>query len=148
MALLRTLLLIPRQQERSASMVMPGSAQPPWRVLLVDDDQEYLRLLEWLLRDTPALRITGKASSVQEGLVALGVQPADIVLMAVHMPGTDGLKAVPLVRAVAPSAAVILMATLEESEYAAAAAAVGAHGFLSKANVTGDALLALCHALP
>ena len=79
----------------------------PKRILIVDDEPRYLRLLEANLR-TEGYEV----ATAQDGVQALDVfsgQPIDLVLLDVMMPRQDGLETLRRVRALDRDLAVVMI---------------------------------------
>jgi FixJ family two-component response regulator len=64
------------------------SVGPPWRVLIVDDEENVLSSLRRLLRREPYEIVT--ADSAEEGLRNLAAQPAQLVISDERMPDMTG----------------------------------------------------------
>jgi two-component system response regulator AlgR len=70
-------------------------AEPPLRVLLVDDEAPARRRMRDLLDDCAAalpLAVVGEAQHGREALDLLQSAPADLVLTDIHMPDMDGIE--------------------------------------------------------
>jgi two-component system response regulator AlgR len=70
-------------------------AEPPLRVLIVDDEGPARHRLRELLDDCAAvlpIAIIGEAQHGREALDILHSAPADLVLTDIHMPGMDGIE--------------------------------------------------------
>lgn len=72
------------------------------------------------------------ASNLQETLEAIAVQPFDIILLDVMMPGMDGLASVNRVMKLAPQARVVLFSGNIAADFAHKAVSDGAAGFIPK----------------
>jgi CheY-like chemotaxis protein len=84
----------------------PDAAMPSLNgihILCVDDDEDALGLIEAMLGDRGA-RVT-TARSVAEALAALDLEPPDLLISDIAMPGDDGYALIRAVRS-SPSAAV------------------------------------------
>ncbi|MGY1501474.1 response regulator [Streptomyces sp. QTS52] len=104
------------------------------RVLLADD-QALLRSAFRVLVDSEAdMEVVGEASDGAEAVRLAREQHADVVLMDIRMPGTDGLAATRLISA-DPALAhvrVVMLTTFEVDEYVVQSLRAGASGFLGK----------------
>ncbi|MDT0632231.1 response regulator [Rubrivirga litoralis] len=120
-------------------------------VLLVDDDATFLQHAARFLGQGGAVRVVGTARSADEGVaLAQSVRP-DVVVLDLSMPDTDGFAALPIFRAAAPGAAVVVVTTHEGSHYRTRALALGAAGFVPKRRLVDDLLpeiVRLCPPLP
>jgi len=84
-------------------------AATPSRILLVDDHKLVRQGLRVLLSDCADLEVIGDASDGREAVEKARTLQPDVILMDIHMPGGDGLSAIPLIREVAPSAKVVVL---------------------------------------
>lgn len=107
---------------------------PPIRVLLVDD-QALLRSAFRVLVDSEAdMEVVGEASDGAQAVELARSTRADVVLMDIRMPGTDGLTATRMISA-DPELAdvrVVMLTTFEVDEYVVQSLRAGASGFLGK----------------
>ncbi|WP_432192527.1 response regulator, partial [Streptomyces sp. bgisy027] len=99
--------------------------------ILLADDQELVRAaFKVLVNTTPDMEVVGEAS---DGREAVRLAPgADVVLMDIRMPGSDGLTATRQITSTLPNVRVLVLTTFEIDEYVFAALRNGASGFLSK----------------
>ncbi|MFD3930524.1 response regulator [Streptomyces sp. NPDC058614] len=104
------------------------------RVLLADD-QALLRSAFRVLVDSESdMEVVGEASDGAEAVRLVRQERADVVLMDIRMPGTDGLAATRLITA-DPGLAhvrVVMLTTFEVDEYVVQSLRAGASGFLGK----------------
>ncbi|MFF2331335.1 MULTISPECIES: response regulator [unclassified Streptomyces] len=107
---------------------------PPIKVLLVDD-QALLRSAFRVLVDSEAdMEVVGEAADGAQAVELARSTRADVVLMDIRMPGTDGLAATRLISA-DPQLAdvrVVMLTTFEVDEYVVQSLRAGASGFLGK----------------
>jgi two-component system, LytTR family, response regulator len=66
------------------------SPSAPLRVLVVDDEAPARRKILRLLRDEPAVEISGEADSGETAVAAIKKQRPDLAFLDVQMPGMDG----------------------------------------------------------
>ncbi|WP_327694350.1 MULTISPECIES: response regulator transcription factor [unclassified Streptomyces] len=115
------------------------------RVLLADD-QALLRSAFRVLVDSEAdMEVVGEASDGAEAVRLAREQRADVVLMDIRMPGTDGLAATRLISA-DPGLAhvrVVMLTTFEVDEYVVQSLRAGASGFLGKGSEPDELLNAI-----
>jgi two-component system NtrC family response regulator len=100
------------------------------RILLVDDDPNFLKVAEFNLSRTEAE--IAAFSNATDALAAFKSDPFDLVLSDVKMPGMDGLTLLQKVRALAPAIPVILITAHGDIEMAVQAMQMGANDFLTK----------------
>lgn len=101
------------------------------RVVLVDDHAVLRRGLAQLLEGEPDISVVGTAADGEEALAVVRRTGADLVLMDLQMPGTDGVTATR--RIVAEGAAEVLVLTsFSDADRIVAALDAGAVGYLLK----------------
>ncbi|MFJ1544749.1 response regulator [Streptomyces sp. NPDC088246] len=107
---------------------------PPIKVLLVDD-QALLRSAFRVLVDSETdMEVVGEAADAAQAVELARSTRADVVLMDIRMPGTDGLAATRMISA-DPELAdvrVVMLTTFEVDEYVVQSLRAGASGFLGK----------------
>lgn len=113
------------------------------RVLIVDDSPT-MRVFEKLVveREFRAV-VVAAAADGHEAISAARREQPDLVLLDVDMPVMDGLDALPLIVAVSPHSAVVV---LSSGDYAERALVLGASAFVHKGEL-GDTVNALTEAL-
>ncbi|HVF19977.1 MAG TPA: response regulator, partial [Mycobacteriales bacterium] len=107
------------------------SGQAPMRVLLVDDAVDIRAIMRINLELSGAV-IVGEAGTGREAVeLASELQP-DVVLLDLAMPGMDGLEALPLVRAAAPDAKVVVLSGFAAARMEQSALDLGAAAYVEK----------------
>ncbi|GAA1254797.1 MULTISPECIES: response regulator transcription factor [Streptomyces] len=104
------------------------------RVLLADDQALLRSAFRVLVDSEPDMLVVGEASNGAEAVSLAKSEKADVVLMDIRMPGTDGLAATRLISA-DPELAhvrVVMLTTFEVDEYVVQSLRAGASGFLGK----------------
>jgi DNA-binding NarL/FixJ family response regulator len=104
----------------------------PIRVVLVDDQQMVRAGFRMVIDSQPDLTVVGEAGDGASAVALLRRTPADVVLMDVRMPGTDGIEATRQVTALPDPPRVVVLTTFDLDEYVVAAIGAGASGFLLK----------------
>ncbi len=111
---------------------MSAPADGRIRVVLVDDQQMVRAGFRMVIDSQPDLTVVGEAGTGDEAVRLLARTPADVVLMDVRMPGTDGIEATRQVTARDGAPRVVVLTTFDLDEYVVAAIGAGASGFLLK----------------
>jgi len=99
-------------------------------LLVVDDDQDLLRLLSIRLH-ARGFRVS-TATSAEEGLARIAVEPPQLVLSDIRLPGRDGLAFFDEIRATRPTLPVILLTAHGTIPDAVQAMSRGVFGYLTK----------------
>ncbi len=99
-------------------------------VLIVDDEKNYLVVLEDMLEDEGYKVLT--ASSGAEAIEIIQAKPVDTVLSDIKMPGMSGIDLLDNIKAVDPDLPVILMTAYAEVDQAVEAMKKGALDHLQK----------------
>lgn len=71
---------------------MTGSKQRALHVLAVDDEQPAVEQMRWLLEADPLVANVETATSVAQAKDLLRQHRIDVVLLDIHMPGTNGME--------------------------------------------------------
>jgi DNA-binding NarL/FixJ family response regulator len=104
----------------------------PIRVVIADDQRVVRDGLQTILSTMDGIEVTGTAEE-GAGAVKLAEQTdADVVLMDLRMPGTDGIEATRIIRERRPVTAVVALTTYSEDELILAVLQAGATGYLTK----------------
>ncbi|MFD7645826.1 response regulator [Kitasatospora sp. NPDC059795] len=112
--------------------------------ILIADDEALLRLaFTTVLEAQDDMTPVGEAADGAEAVrLARRLRP-DVVLMDVRMPGADGIEATRQITRHCPHSKVLILTTFDLDEYAFAALAAGASGFLLKNTRPGELLTAV-----
>lgn len=114
--------------------------------VLLADDQALLRSAFRVLVDSEAdMEVVGEASDGAQAVEIARTRGADVVLMDIRMPGTDGLAATRMITE-DPQLAdvrVVMLTTFEVDEYVVDSLRAGASGFLGKGAEPDELLAAI-----
>jgi len=99
-------------------------------VLVIDDDLDLLRLLTMRLHAW-GFRVS-TAASAEEGLARIAVEPPQLVLSDIRLPGKDGLALFDEIRSTRPTLPVILLTAHGTIPDAVQAMSRGVFGYLTK----------------
>jgi DNA-binding NarL/FixJ family response regulator len=101
------------------------------RILIVDDHPLTRDALAGLLAQS-GFDVVGQAASGAEAIAVAGELAPDLILLDLSMPEMDGLTALPLLRAAAPRAEVVVLTAAEDERNLLGAIRAGAAGYLLK----------------
>jgi DNA-binding NarL/FixJ family response regulator len=107
-------------------------AEPPLRLLLVDDHEVVRQGLAALLARRPAFQVVAQAGTVAEALAAARRHRPDLVIMDVRLPDGTGIEACRDIRAEMPETRVVMLTSYPDEEAVLAAILAGASGYLLK----------------
>lgn len=106
------------------------SAQPPLRVVLVDDHRLFRSGVRSELGD--GFTVVGEAGDVDEAVDTILAARPDVVLLDVHLPSGGGRDVVARVRAAAPDIAFLAVSVSDAPEDVIAVIRAGARGYVTK----------------
>ena len=110
------------------------------RVLIIDDHTLFRSGIRLLLERQEGFEVVGEAGDGLDGAKRAKTLKPDVVLLDLHMPGTSGLAAIPLLLEEAPQAQIVMLTVSEDAEDLIDAMRAGACGYLLK-NIDTDFLL-------
>ncbi|MEV7730864.1 response regulator transcription factor [Streptomyces sp. NPDC088921] len=115
------------------------------RVLLADDQALLRSAFRVLVDSEPDMEVVGEASDGAEAVRLTRQERADVVLMDIRMPGTDGLAATRMISEDAGLAhvRVVILTTFEVDDYVVQSLRAGASGFLGKGSEPEELLSAI-----
>ncbi len=106
---------------------MPKSVQP--RLLIVDDEAAVRGVLHDLLEQSYDC---AEASSAEEALAQLRVNPYELVISDITMAGMSGLEMIPHIKAISPESVIVMVSGMQTVESAINALRLGAFDYLMK----------------
>jgi DNA-binding NarL/FixJ family response regulator len=102
------------------------------RVLIVDDQPPFRSAARTVIGVTAGFEVVGEAESGEDAVHAVSVDPPDLVLMDINLPGINGIEATRRIRAQHDAVDVILLSTYSEADLPADAREVGALAYVHK----------------
>lgn len=111
-----------------------ATALDPYRVLLVEDDYMYQKMLSYLLKSNPRYEIR-LCSNGQECLDQLSFEP-DIVLLDYSLPDFSGEELLKKIKRYRPEAIVVFLSGMIDQSSLGSYFEQGAYDFLSKDKTT------------
>ena len=104
----------------------------PITVIIADDQRVVRDGLVTILGAMDGIRVAGAAADGAEAAALAAEHDADVVLMDLRMPGTDGVEATRALQASRPQTAVVVLTTYTDDDSILAALEAGAVGYLTK----------------
>ncbi|MFI1653556.1 response regulator [Streptomyces sp. NPDC020472] len=119
------------------------TAGQPVRVVLADDQPLVRTALRMVITDTTDLVVVGEAANGAEAVRLVEETGADVAVMDLRMPGTDGIEATRTITEGPTDARVVVLTTFDDDDHVYAALHAGASGFLVKDMALDDILAAV-----
>ena len=110
------------------------------RVLLVDDNPEFLDAATRFVATEPRIEVVGQALSGREAVKMTGKLQPDLVLMDYVMPDMNGIDATREIKNRSAVSRIVILTMHDLKEYRSQAEAAGADGFIAKADFGRDLL--------
>ena len=117
------------------------------RILLVDDHEIVRRGLKDILTEEFSKAVFGEANTVPQAREMIVQKEWNLVLLDINLPGGSGLDLLVELRQLRPQAAVLVLSSYPEEEFALRSFKLGAAGYLTKASVADEMLTAVRKAL-
>lgn len=112
--------------------------------VVIADDQDLIRAgLTAIIDAQPDLKVVAEARDGLEAAAVAGSAMADVVLMDVQMPGTDGIQGALAVARARPQARVLMLTMYDLDHHVFDALKAGASGFLLKTTSPDDLTAAI-----
>jgi DNA-binding NarL/FixJ family response regulator len=132
-----------KDQQRGAAR---GSRDRRIRVMLVDDDEPFLKNARRILDDRPELEVVATAPNGETAVELARERKPDVVLMDVQMEGMSGTEATRLICAELPDVRVVGLSGHADRESVGGLLKAGAIGYLLKPCHPTELIKAVCEA--
>jgi DNA-binding NarL/FixJ family response regulator len=119
---------------------VPAESAGRIRALVADDSDIFRQTVCELMEMEPVIDVIGGAGDGLEVIEAVAALPPDLVIMEVHLPYLDGLKASALIARYYPDVLIMLMSADDSPKTREQGRMHGAHAFIPK-----DELIAGMH---
>ena len=113
------------------------------RILIVDDHPVVVAGLSNMLATQVGIQVVGSASSGDEAIEFLRVNPVDLVLLDLRMPGMNGIDTLRAIGRSQIEARVVILTSFETDEDIYQAIQAGAQGYLLKDAPQADVIAAI-----
>jgi DNA-binding NarL/FixJ family response regulator len=113
------------------------------RSILVVDDYEPFRAVVRQMLEADGFRVVGEASDGAAAVAAVRSLRPDVVLLDVHLPGDDGFVVCERLQGLAPVPDIVLTSSHDAGAFRRRLRSSAARGFISKADLTPGALVAV-----
>ncbi len=117
----------------------------PERVLIVDDHAGFRGVARRLLQEI-GRQVVGEAGTGAEALSESRRLKPDVVLLDIQLPDLDGLAVAATLSSEPQPPAVVLVSTRDAADYGPRLHDCGAIGFIAKADLSAESLIALLEA--
>lgn len=114
------------------------------RVIIVDDHEAVRSGVAAILSTDPRIDIVGEADNGVDAVTLCTTARADVALVDIRMPGSDGIWATERITGETPTR-VIVLTTYDSDELVTQALAAGAHGYLLKSTRGAELIQAVHH---
>ena len=118
----------------------------PIRILVVDDSEPYRRSICSMIRQRPDLTVLAEVHDGLEAVRQAGILQPDLILLDIGLPLLNGIEAARQILKVASTARIIFLTQESSAEVVHEALALGAWGYVIKAQA-GTELLAAVEAV-
>ena len=117
--------------DRPGERTAPTS-RTPIRVVVADDAADLRDLIVLLFEMEDDFETVAEATNGQEAVDLAREHQPDLVVLDLSMPVMDGLQALPLLRAAAPHAKIVIFSGFESAAIGREALDIGADGYIEK----------------
>jgi len=102
------------------------------KIVIFDDHNDRREALKLLVSLQPDMECIGDYEDCTNLVANLKGNPPTVVLMDIHMPGTDGIAGVKMLQQHYPETFIIMQTVFEDDEYIFECLLAGAHGYILK----------------
>ncbi|MPZ73101.1 MAG: response regulator [Nitriliruptorales bacterium] len=102
------------------------------RILIVDDDDGLREVLSLYIGFEDGLEVVGTAATASEAADLVTKVTIDAIVLDYHMPGVDGIEAIPMLRAAAPAARIVMFSADDDRRASDEAIERGAAAYVTK----------------
>ncbi|MDX6401451.1 MAG: two-component system, NarL family, response regulator LiaR [Gaiellaceae bacterium] len=119
-----------------------------YRILVAEDDEDFLAALETVLEADGRFAVVGRARNGREAVEIAGRLQIDAIVMDIEMPELDGVEATRQLQEQQPDVPVIAISGTDYEERVLEIRDAGAVDYVRKSRVDEDLAAALIAAIP
>ena len=112
-------------------------------ILLADDHQMFIDGMKFYLEKYDHIQIVGEANDGEAVLDFLAVNPVDVVVLDIEMPGMDGIETTKYIKKKYPKTNVLILSMYEKKEFIIKLMRYGASGYILKNKSKEELLTAI-----
>lgn len=112
----------------------------PFRIVIVEDDEEVRSLLELMLEHDDRFEVIGMAADGHAGVAMVAGCRPDAVILDLEMPGLSGLDAIGLIGLRQPDTKILVFSAFPDPITLIDVLRLGADAYLDKATAWSDLL--------
>lgn len=130
----------------AAAAKTPKGTGPVIRVAIVDDDRKLAEGIAWIIDHQKGFRCVGMYYGMQDSLIGLAANPADVVLMDIGLQGESGIECVRALTQRIPGLQVVMQTVYSDDEKIFQSLRAGAVGYILKRTTPDQVLHAITEA--
>lgn len=115
-----------------SQLLPPSSSSHPIKVAIVEDDDGVRTILCDWIRQEGGFVCVNQFASTEAALESLALQPPDVALVDINLPGLNGIECVRRLKLVLPLTQFVMLTVYEDANHIFDALAAGATGYLLK----------------
>ena len=123
-------------KDQTTAIVLAVSCNIKFKILLVEDNVSFRRVLRQSLDEFFPCVIIGEAGDGEEALRKIETLLPSLIFMDIDLPGEDGLELTRKIKATHPETPIIILTSYDLPEYRQLAYERGANNFLVKGSST------------
>jgi two-component system, NarL family, invasion response regulator UvrY len=113
------------------------------KIVVADDHPIVREGLKQIIAKTPDMKVSGEAADGQELLSKIRLNPPDVILLDISMPGRSGLDVLKQIKATWPKIRLLVLSQHPEDQYALRVLRAGASGYLTKESASEQLITAI-----
>lgn len=113
------------------------------RISIVEDHRATREMIVKLLRHAPEMECTGVYGNAEQAEREIPLDPPDVVLMDINLPGASGIECVKKLKQAHPKIQFVMLTTYDDTEMIFNALRAGASGYLLKRAAPEELLAAI-----